>query len=169
MGKKACTGTRWRAGTASEQTSEQKHCCFRGCQSNSSCTQTCKFCAPSSSARCCCRLQVLSKSWRRGIFQLNWNIYAYTCMLPIQAHRNVKQSNPHIQRLNQHLKLTHNRSNFRMTCASNTPLVPGTPGAPAQRSPILNQLRSSYKAEDTVHVCLCAVCCHSTKQNLFTD
>jgi len=110
--------------------------------------------APSASAHGCCQPPALSKSWRGGTCQLKCNLSAHTWVLSVQAHRNGKQSNPHPPGSNQHLRLTQNRSNLRTTCVSNAPLVPGTPGAPARRSPLLNQPRSSHKAGDTTHTCL---------------
>lgn len=137
--KKAWRGTRWKVGTALESSSAASGTP----RQTLSHTLACEF--ASSRNILPAPRPAPGKGWPRGIFQQNQKVYPYTCVPSLQALRNVNSSNPHLQRLDQHLKLTRNSSN---------PLGPGTPGAPAQSS-LLNQLRFSSKALGA-----CAVCYH---------
>lgn len=127
------------------QGAEQK-CCGSGGSWSNLCPQTSHF---SDSINSVLAPRPLALSPEQELAQ---NISDSTCILSIQAHRNTKQSDPHIQRLNQHPKL--NRSGFGMACACNIPLVPGTAGAPAQRSPRLNQPGPSTRLRTPRMCCL---------------
>lgn len=132
--KKACTGTRWRAGIAPEQSSRAEALLLQGLSVKPQAVHRhASFTAAETHSQLLSPLLTVSpgQELARGHFPAELKHLCIPRLLSIRVHRNVKQSNPHLQRLNQHLRLTCNRSNFRMTCASYTPVVPGTPGAPA--------------------------------------